>query len=338
MKKLIFLAILSFLVSCATAHQVPPPLDSKTQKDTKSKLVLPSLSSESPLNRNLEADRFTDYASVQKWIVYFSTQGKSRFETVLKRGSLYKKQIHSILQKFELPTHLYYLALIESDFKVDARSPAQATGIWQFMPPTARNYGLRINQFIDERRDPWRSTVAAALYLKNLKNVFDSWFLAMSAYNAGESRIMNAIIRSGTRDFWQLSKIGFIPRETREYVPRFLAAVIVGEHPEKYGLNIDFPDQPTVLAVRVPSPVHLETLAQKAGLSIEELRTYNPHFLKNFTPPQPDSYRIWLPQGKNYNLDALAQLEVVPLSKIQAAIAPHHKLPAKKHKRSKHSK
>lgn len=333
MQKQVFLALSTFLVSCATAHQVPPPLEAK-KRLAPSKLVLPSTRTEFSPNKGIEAEKYADNASVQKWIAFFSAQGKNRFESVLKRGSLYKKQIHAILQKFELPTHFYYLALIESDFKVDAKSPAQAAGIWQFMSPTARNYGLRINSFIDERRDPWRSTVAAALYLKNLKNVFDSWFLAMSAYNAGESRIMNAIIRSGTRDFWQLSKIGFIPRETREYVPRFLAAVIVGENPGKYGLNIDFPEQPNVLAVRVPSPVKLETIAQRAGLSLDELKTYNPHFLKAFTPPHTDSYRIWLPQGKNYNLDALAQLEVLPLSKVQS-VRIAHKHHAKKHRRSK---
>ncbi len=324
------IALSGILASCATVHQEPPPL--LGSKETSSKLVLPTppTRAQDPLNERIEALKHADNPAVQKWITFFTKEGKTRFEQVLKRGSLYKKQIHAILQKFGLPTHLYYLALIESDFKVDAKSPAQAAGIWQFMSPTAKNYGLRINSFIDERRDPWRSTVAAALYLKNLNNVFDSWFLAMSAYNAGESRIMNAIIRSGTRDFWQLSKIGFIPRETRDYVPRFLAALIVAENPGKYGLNIDFQDKPNVFAIRVPSPVRLDHIAEKAGMSLDELKAYNPHFLKNVTPPKFSSYRIWLPEGKSINSRDIAQLEVIPFSQLQASA---HKRSSKHKKR-----
>jgi membrane-bound lytic murein transglycosylase D len=306
-------------------------------------LALPSLPLQKTdsLNNSLHADRYAEHPSVQKWIAFYANGGKKRFEQVLKRGNLYKKQIHSILKKFRLPTNFYYLALIESEFKVEARSPVQATGIWQFMLPTARSYGLRINEYIDERRDPWRSTVAAALYLKNLNNVFDSWFLAMSAYNAGESRIMNAIIRSGTRDFWKLSQVGFIPRETREYVPRFLAALIVGEHPERYGINVENSVQPNVVAVSVPSPVRLEALAQIAGLSVDELKMYNPHILKGCTPPRFDSYRIWLPEGKSLSQEALAQLELIPASQIRSSpevkhttkkMKPKHKQKRKRHR------
>ena len=325
------LALSGFLASCATTHQAPPPLKvEKTQEPVKPKaaLVLPTesqLPSLDPLNDSLDADRHKDNPAVQKWIAYYTNSGKEHFKEILKRGALYKKQIQSILQRFNLPTNLYYLALIESDFKVDARSPAQAAGIWQFMSPTAKNYGLRINQYIDERRDPWRSTVAAALYLRNLKNVFDSWYLAMSAYNAGEARIMNAIIRSGTRDFWQLSEIGFIPRETRAYVPRFLAALIVGEHPERYGIDVTLPEHPNVVSIPIPSPVRLTHIAEKTGLSVEELRAYNPHILKSYTPPKTKTYRIWLPQGRN-NYEALASLETIPNSQLQHAHASsrHH--------------
>jgi len=336
------LAFSGILVSCATPQQLPPPLHSlepNEQTKTDSELVLPARTHfEDPLNESFEAEKHIDHPDVQKWVSYFSGPGKERFENVLRRGSLYKKEIHAILQKFQLPTNLYYLALIESDFKVDARSPAEAAGIWQFMGPTAKNYGLRINEFIDERRDPWRSTVAAALYLRNLKNVFDSWFLAMCAYNAGESRIMNAIIRSGTRDFWQLSKVGFIPRETRMYVPRFLAALIVAENPGRYGINVIFPDQPKVVAVPVPSPVHLSSIAAKTGISLADLKNYNPHILRNYTPPRVKSYRIWLPQGGGVNYASLADLETIPLKKLlpPTKAKRHYKLAhtkAKKHKR-----
>jgi membrane-bound lytic murein transglycosylase D len=319
--KILSLLLAGIFVSCATASQKPPPLGNREASN--SDLTLPpdnftsSQRATRRLNASIETDKHINNASVQKWIVHFSTEGKEHFEEVLRRGSLYKKQIHAILEKFEVPTNLYYLALIESDFKVQARSVKQAAGIWQFMAPTGRNYGLRINDSIDERRDPLRSTVAAAIYLKNLKNVFDDWFLAMAAYNAGESRIMNSIIRSGTRDFWQLSEIGFIPRETRGYVPRFIAALIVAEHPERYGLKIDFPEQPNVVAVKIPSPVKLETIAETAGMSLKELQNYNPHILTNYTPTKFSSYRIWLPEHKNKSFAKLSQLEIEKITSPQ---------------------
>lgn len=336
LKQTSYIAISGFLISCATAQQAPPPLkEEKVESieepiEPSSELILPTPNPANWLNESIDAEKYIDNAAVQKWIVFYSTRARENFENVLQRGNLYKKQIHSILQKFDLPTHFYYLALIESDFKVEARSPVQAAGIWQFMSPTARSYGLRINEYIDERKDPWRSTVAAALYLRNLKNVFDSWFLAMCAYNAGESRIMNAIIRSGTRDFWKLSQIGFIPRETREYVPRFLAAVIVGENPGRYGINVQSNDKPNVVAVNIPTPVRLTSIAQATGLSLSEIKTYNPHILKNHTPPRLRSYRIWLPEGKSISDESLAQLERVPSSEFQV-----HTPTVKQHKKQK---
>lgn len=317
----LYLYITLYLVSCATTRKAPAPVIRTKKVKAEPTLLLPTLT-HNPTDRpndSLQAERHLENPSVQKWIAFYTTQGKGRFESILKRGALYKKQIHSILKKFGLPTNLYYLALVESEFKVEARSPVSATGIWQFMLPTARNYGLRINEYIDERRDPWRSTVAAALYLKNLNNVFDSWFLALSAYNAGESRVMNAIIRSGTRDFWQLSQIGYIPRETREYVPRFLAALLIGEHPERYGINVSPSEERNVVAIKVPTPVHLKSLAQIAGLSVAELKVYNPHILKDFTPPKFPSYRVWFPEGSNPSSEELSQLERVPTTQIQAA-------------------
>ncbi len=192
-----------------------------------------------------------------------------------------------------------------------------------------------MTDFVDERRDPLRSTVAAALYLKDLKNVFDSWFLAMAAYNAGQSRIMNVIIKSGTRDFWQLCEIGFIPRQTREYVPRFLASLIIGEHPERYGFDLEgVQELPNMVAVTVPSPVHLSAIAEKAGLTLQDFHTYNPHFLKGVTPPSAPSYRIWLPEGK-VNATELASLPVIPQSQFRRH---HHAVLAAAPKHARHRK
>ena len=127
--------------------------------------------------------------------------------------------------------------MIESGFKVSARSKAQAVGMWQFIKPTAERYGLAVNRYIDERRDPIRATIAATEYLNDLYNVFGSWPLALSAYNAGESRIMNLIMRYGTRDYWVLSKKPKFPKETANYVPKLLAAAILASSPEKFGFR-----------------------------------------------------------------------------------------------------
>ncbi len=332
--------VLGFTVSCATARHSHSPqsnplghLEGAVAKDLSK--VPPPLPGNGTNNAdqlaNLEFDKAWERAEVQKWINYFSHEGKPRIQRYLRRGAQYKKQIHAILQKLELPLSLYYIAMIESGFQTDARSVKAAVGFWQFMLPTARNYGLHVTDFVDERRDPLRSTVAAALYLKDLKNVFDSWFLAMAAYNAGQSRIMNVIIRSGTRDFWQLCEVGFIPRQTSEYVPRFLAAMKIGENPEQYGFDVEgVEDLPNLVAVTVPSPVHLTSIADKVGLTMHEFRKYNPHFLKTATPPSLASYRIWVPDGK-VDGDKVAGLTVIPHSQFKHH---HHTVLASKGKHS----
>lgn len=317
LKKITIFLLLSATISCQSRDT------SSYLSNNDSILDLPygAHRSSAALNASLRAEKHAHRPAVKKWIRHFSEEGKTSFEQILKRGSLYKKHIHAILQRFNLPTHFYYLALIESHFKVDAKSSASAMGIWQFMSATAKSHGLRINKYIDERRDPWRSTVAAAIYLRDLNKLFDSWFLAMSAYNAGQGRIMNAILRSGTRDYWQLSKIKFIPKETRDYVPRFLAALIVAENPKRYGLNLNFEDGPQVLSVKVPSPVPLRKIAKNLGLSLKEFKTYNPHFLKNMTPPRVDSYRVWIPEHKRDAEESLARIEPTPLVKMGSPLA-----------------
>ncbi len=309
-----------FSASCISPNRVSEPLGGDVmmpqKKNTKELPIakrnkLDDKSQEQ--NDKLEIEKHSEQIAVKKWINFYTQEGRQGFQAQLNRGLLYKNQIQAILRSFDLPTNLYYLALIESGFKVNAISSARAVGTWQFMTGTAKNYGLRMNEVIDERRDPLRSTIAAALYLKSLRNVFDSWPLALAAYNAGESRIMNIIIRAGTRDYWQLGTLGVLPSATRVYVPQFVAATIIGENPERYGLKIEQPEHPNnVVAVSVPTPVLLETIAEKAGISLEKLKFLNPHFLKNYTPPHFRSYRIWLPaNGSNYS--QLSRLETIVL-------------------------
>lgn len=323
-----------FSTSCISPNRGSEPLGNDLmipQKKNKEPVATRKNKSDDKIqeqNDKLEIEKHSEQIAVKKWINFYTQEGRQGFQAQLNRGLYYKNQIQAILRSFDLPTNLYYLALIESGFKVNAISSARAVGTWQFMTATAKNYGLRMNDVIDERRDPLRSTIAAALYLKNLRNVFDSWPLALAAYNAGESRIMNIIIRAGTRDYWQLGTLGVLPSATRVYVPQFVAATIIGENPERYGMKIEPPEQPNnVVAVSVPTPVLLETIAQRAGISYEKLKFLNPHFLKNYTPPHYRSYRMWLPaNGSNYSqlsrLDTIVLKAPVPKRRYAKASPP----------------
>lgn len=242
--------------------------------------------------------------AVENWIEYFTVRDPERFRRFLERGEKYRGMITAVLKEQGVPTEIYYLAMIESGFATAAKSRAKAVGIWQFMKGTGKRYGLRIDSYVDERRDPMRATVAAALYLKDLHNVFQNWYLAMAAYNAGEGRIVSAIMRAKTRDFWEIARQRALPQETMHYIPKFLAATTIGHNLRKYGLEDFKPDvRPAIAPVAVPSPVRLVDLANVSGVDLNLLRELNPHLLKGMTPPGVRNYRVWVPR------DQLAQVE-----------------------------
>ena len=174
---------------------------------------------------------------VGQWIKYFAIDQKRMFERYLGRGAVYKQIIERELTKEGLPKDLYYLAMIESGFVYNAISSAGAVGIWQLMPATARRYGLTVNRRIDERLDPLKATKAAAKYLKDLHNVYHSWNLAIASYNSGERRVMKAIMKSKSRDYWKITQMKNLPKETSNYVPKFMAAVEVGGNLDKYKID-----------------------------------------------------------------------------------------------------
>ena len=254
-------------------------------------------------------------AAVQQWIEYFTVKDRERFQRFLERGEKYKPMVIAALKDQGIPTELYYQAMIESGFAVHATSSAKAVGIWQFIKGTGRRYGLRIDSYVDERRDPMRSTIAAALYLKDLNNVFQSWYLARASYNAGEGRILNAIMRDKTRDFWELARDKALPSETMHDIPKFLAATIIGHNPRRYGMDELPPSTaPQVVSVSVPSPVRLTDIAQVAAVSHDQLRELNPHILRGVTPPGIGNYRIWVPKDAGAKVEGsferLAALKV----------------------------
>ena len=255
----------------------------------------PSNQANSPQNRDPEFPLEIN-ESVERWIEYFTVKDRERFQRFLERGAQYQSGIQATLEELDVPGELYFLAMIESGFVIRATSHVGAGGIWQFMPATGRRYGLKVDRYVDERRDVLRATQAAALYLKDLHNVFQSWYLAMAAYNAGEMRILGAIMRSGSRDFWTLVKKKALPKETMEYIPKFLAAAIIGHNPQRFGFTVPKPaDFIDATLVAVPSPIRLESVAQATGLQANELRELNTHLSKGVTPPNQRDYEIWVP-------------------------------------------
>ena len=236
---------------------------------------------------------------VAKWISYFTVkkENRARFQRFLNRGAMYKESVLEILKDNGMPEELYYLPIIESGYQTHARSHASAVGTWQFIRGTGKNYGLRIDSYVDERRDPIRSTEAATKYLRDLYRVFNDWYLAMASYNAGESRVMGAIMRGNTRSFWELSKKKVLPRETRNYVPKFLAAVIIGENPDRYGFHVGANDTfPDIEAVEVPGSLSLNHIAGAMNYPLKKLKELNPHLLRSHTPPSK-GYDLWVPDG-----------------------------------------
>jgi membrane-bound lytic murein transglycosylase D len=236
--------------------------------------------------------------NVDRWIDYFANKNHDAFQRFLDRGQPYKKMIVATLRDSGVPSELYYLAMIESGFVLNAHSSASAKGFWQFIPGSGRRYGLRVDRFVDERVDPWRATVAASLYLADLNNVFNSWYLAMAAYNAGEGRIMNAIMRGKTRDFWELVRKKALPSETMDYIPKVLAAYMVGKNPEKYGFRVpDAASHEAFAGVTVPGPIELKAIAEETQIPLESLVKFNPHLKSGVTPQDAVTYKIWIPKS-----------------------------------------
>ncbi len=258
---------------------------------------------------------------VERHIAFFNTAIRDRFEQWLERLGQYRPLVESIFQEFDLPSDLIFLSLVESGFNPHAYSRARATGPWQFMKGTARLYGLRIDPYVDERRDPIKSTVAAARYLRDLYDLFGTWPLALAAYNAGEGKVSRALRKARGESYWDIAKTRYIRRETREYVPRFMAATIIAKDPARFGFSSMEPDPHQFEEVVVSRSVHLRDLAKVSELSYEELRRLNPELRRHATPPTDDEYHLKVPVGTKVLVEE--RLENVPTWKPGGA--PHRR-------------
>ena len=220
-----------------------------------------------------------------------------RFQEWLTRFYPYRPLIKQIFVEFGLPQELVYLSLVESGFNPRAYSRAHASGPWQFIKSTGRIYGLTVNWYVDERRDPIKSTVAAARHLRDLYDLFGSWPLALASYNAGPGKISRAIAKTGSRDFWTIARTRYIRRETKQYVPRFMAAMIIATRPSLFGFHADFQPVHEYEEIHLKRSIHLRSVSREAELSFEELRRLNPELRRNVIPSDQDGYFLKVPVG-----------------------------------------
>jgi membrane-bound lytic murein transglycosylase D len=241
---------------------------------------------------------------VQYYLDFFTGKHRKNFGIWLSRSGRYLPMIHEHLRAAGLPEDLAYLAMIESGYNERAYSRARAVGVWQFIKSTGRNYGLVINSYVDERRNPIKSTHAAVSYLSELYNEFGSWYLAVAAYNAGEGKIRRAIKKYKTTDFWEIAQGRYLKLETKRYVPKLIAAIIIAKEPEKYGFdNIVYEPPLAYETVEVPRWTSFKAVALACDLDPKELKKYNNELRKEFTPPDRASYPFKVPPGKKAEIE-----------------------------------
>ena len=262
--------------------------------------IVPELSS----SRSVKKAACGFPVSVNKQVEYYLNlfQGRQRdnFRRWLERSSKYLPFITQELNKAGLPLELAWLALIESGFNPSAYSRSHASGLWQFIASTGRDYGLRVDSWADERRDPEKATKAAVAYLKALYKRFGDWHLAIAAYNAGEGRIEQGLRRYGAKNFWQLAQHNYLSLETKRYVPQMIAAVLISRDPEQYGFrNIRYRRPLRHEVVKVPAGTPLRTVAASASISLEQLRELNNDLLTDQVPKAKNGWLLKVPAGRS---------------------------------------
>ncbi|MFZ9519910.1 MAG: transglycosylase SLT domain-containing protein [Silvanigrellaceae bacterium] len=271
------------------------------------KLLLPTLS-------NFEFDYpVVINEDVIKWIQYFQTRGRKAFVTWLKRAEDVIPQAVPVLEKFGLPKDLIYLAMIESGFNNKATSIARAAGTWQFMRATGRNFGLKLNDYVDERRDPEKASVAAARYLTYLYTLFGDWHLATASYNAGEGRVSRSMRGYSDKTFFALSAAKRLPNETRNYVPKLMAAMIISKNPTRFGFEVS--EGSRALRTRglaLEKSIRLADLASNIDVDLKVLESINPELRLGVTPPGQEKAPYILRVPESSYATAIAAVDSLP--------------------------
>jgi peptidoglycan lytic transglycosylase D len=262
------------------------PVDPKVRQRAERELI--SVRSDLPLVTN-------DY--VAGFLTYFQNGGQGYIEKILSRVGMYQPMISSVLRKYGLPQDLIYMAAGESSFSPLAVSSAGATGIWQFMASRARDYGLKTNQYQDQREDPLKSSDAAARHLRDLYKMFGDWYLAMAAYDAGPGAIQRAVEQTGYANFWKLRELHALPMETQNYVPIFIATALIAKDPRAYGFDVQLDPPLDSDQVTVTVPTDLRLVAELIDQPIKELERLNPSLLTWATPLNESEFVVNIPRG-----------------------------------------
>ncbi len=249
---------------------------------------------------SLKGFSISDYKhpSVIKQLNRYQNKRKKAIAVSIERGAVYIPIIRQIFKEKGIPKDLIYLPIIESSFRPQAVSSAGARGIWQFMYQTGKIYKLKGNYWYDDRSDIFLSTVAAAYHLKYLYKQFDNWLLVLAAYNAGSGKISRAIKRYKTKNFWELIKYSYLKKETKEYVPRFIAATLIAKNPRQYNININIPKNPiSFKKVIIEDATDLKLIADCAKIPYSLIKKYNPALKHWFTPPEV-KFKVYIPEEK----------------------------------------
>ncbi|KWT82974.1 lytic transglycosylase domain-containing protein [Candidatus Magnetominusculus xianensis] len=273
----------------------PPP----EQEDNDGSIKKEEMLSHKGFKRLTQYDNDTNAAeAISAQLTFFADTIKKKFNQWLVKGSKYLPLMKKILNQHNLPEELVYLPLIESGYNNFAKSPAQAAGPWQFIAATARDYNLKVDFWVDERQDPIKSTYAASKYLRFLFEKFGTWDLALAAYNAGEIKIEKALKMANTDSYWTLITTGLIARETKLFVPKFIAAKEIAIDPERYGfsdIEYDTPLEYDIVIVKPPATISF--IAKAASTSTMKIRELNPELKQWCIPPDVPKYRLRVPHG-----------------------------------------
>lgn len=259
---------------------------------------------------------FTINPLIQQYINFYQGRGRSTMESGLRKSGQYMKLARQIFAKEGVPVDITWLGQVESAWKPKAMSWAAASGLWQFIPGTGRQYGLRQTAWIDERNSFEQATTASARYLKDLAARYQGdWELAMAAYNTGAGNVDRAISRAGSRSFWAIYP--YIAQETRNYVPNILAVILIAKNPEKYGFKGIKPDGAiTYDRVQVPTATSLQLIASATDTSVDHIRSLNPELKRDITP-RGEAYAVRVPGGRSSQL--VSVLKRIPGDKRETA-------------------